>query len=446
MILANAGAADAADREEPDLDPAARSTLDSVLQLHGMFVTATTVGQTVLAREAAWRRRPEQEREQREAAVRFADDLQGKPEVIGQAEAAAVRHAARQIGEGPNPERSGTLATGMLRNVAIVMTAGATVASLPVAGALEFGSAGTVAGALFALLGSEALIRSRPFGSVAHAITSRLNLLSEAELRRELESIASTFRPQLQFVLHAEPVLRRLAGDRDALAWLHRSLDWIKRPAAAPDQPATHGSVSGPLQAPPPPTFPIPELVLIPAGSFVMGIPEEESKREKTGDRDSNARPLHTVTFDLPFWIGKYPVTRAEYAAFVEATGYDKDSGSWRNPGFEQTERDPVVHVSAVDAETYAAWLNQVAGSGWRLPSEAEWEYAARAGNAAARYWGNSFRQASRYAHVATQGQKRHGTCWGGTAAKQLWSARHARQRVGMDCRCPALWLRYSTK
>ena len=236
MILTNADAEDAADREEPDLDPAARSTLNSVLQLHGMFVTATRIGLTALAMEAAWRRRPEQEREQREAAVEFAEDLQGKPDVIGPAEAAAVREAARQIGQGPNPERSGTVATGMLRNVAIVMTVGATVASLPVGGGLEFGSVGAIAGTLFALLGSEALIRSKPFGSVAHAITSRLNLLSEAELRRELASIAHTFQPQLQFVLRAEPALRRLAGDRDAFAWLHRSLDWMKRPAGTPDR------------------------------------------------------------------------------------------------------------------------------------------------------------------------------------------------------------------
>lgn len=154
-----------------------------------------------------------------------------------------------------------------------------------------------------------------------------------------------------------------------------------------------------------PPAVPLPEMVLIPAGSFVMGVPEEESKREKTNDDD--ARPLHTVTFRRPFWIGKYPVTRAEYAAFVEATSYDRDGGEWRDPGFPQTDRDPVVNVSAEDAEAYAAWLNRVAGPGWRLPSEAEWEYAARAGNAAARYWGNRFRQADRYAHA---GGRRHGT------------------------------------
>ncbi|HVC63161.1 MAG TPA: formylglycine-generating enzyme family protein [Acetobacteraceae bacterium] len=153
---------------------------------------------------------------------------------------------------------------------------------------------------------------------------------------------------------------------------------------------------------PPPLAFPVPEMVLIPAGRFVMGVPEAESEQEKIDDGD--ARPLHTVTIAHPFRLGKYPVTRGEYAAFVEAAGYDKDGGQWRDPGFPQTDRDPVVNVSAEDAEAYAAWLNQMAGPGWRLPSEAEWEYAARAGTTTARYWGNSFRQAGRYAHAAGRG------------------------------------------
>jgi formylglycine-generating enzyme required for sulfatase activity len=59
-----------------------------------------------------------------------------------------------------------------------------------------------------------------------------------------------------------------------------------------------------------------------------------------------------------------------------------------------------VVNVSAEDAEAYVTWLNQVAGPGWRLPSEAEWEYAARAGTSTARYWGDDFEQAERYAHT----------------------------------------------
>ena len=148
--------------------------------------------------------------------------------------------------------------------------------------------------------------------------------------------------------------------------------------------------------------YPIPEMVEIPAGRFLMGIPEEESRREKSLDDD--ARPVHEVIIARPFWLGKYPVTRAEYDAFVNDTGYEQDGGAWRGPGFPQTDRDPVVNVSHRDAEAYVAWLRAKTGQPFRLPSEAEWEYAARAGTTTARYWGNSLRQAARYAHSRAKG------------------------------------------
>ena len=143
-------------------------------------------------------------------------------------------------------------------------------------------------------------------------------------------------------------------------------------------------------------SFPVPEMVLIPPGIFMMGVPEEESERE--GTKDDNARPVHRVTIDRPFWLGRYPVRRGEYAAFVEDTGYDEDNGVWREPGFRQTDGDPVVKVSAVDAEAFAAWLSRKTGHTYRLPSEAEWEYAARAGTTTARYWEEMGEDAALYA------------------------------------------------
>jgi formylglycine-generating enzyme required for sulfatase activity/endogenous inhibitor of DNA gyrase (YacG/DUF329 family) len=119
----------------------------------------------------------------------------------------------------------------------------------------------------------------------------------------------------------------------------------------------------------------IPEMVRIPAGSFRMG--------DIQGDGYSNGKPVHTVYVNS-FAIGKYEVTFAEYDQFAEADGREKPN----DRGWGRGNR-PVINVSWHDATAYAEWLSQQTGQNYRLPTEAEWEYAARAGTETKYWWGN---------------------------------------------------------
>jgi formylglycine-generating enzyme required for sulfatase activity len=129
-----------------------------------------------------------------------------------------------------------------------------------------------------------------------------------------------------------------------------------------------------------------PDLVLIPTGRFQMGSSEHEHKiaikagAQKTWlDREL---PAHWVGIEQSFALGRYPVTVGEWRAFVKATGWQsKMDVDWQQPGFAQDERHPVVCVSWHDAQLYLQWLSEKTGQEYRLPSEAEWEYACRAGS-----------------------------------------------------------------
>ena len=138
-----------------------------------------------------------------------------------------------------------------------------------------------------------------------------------------------------------------------------------------------------------------PEMVVIPAGSFMMGSPEEEADQE-------DERPQHRVIFEKPFAMGKYAVTFAGYERYCASTGREqpKDAGWGR-------EKRPVIWVSWNDAVAYCKWLSAQTGERYRLPSEAEWEYAARAGTTTAYWWGDDV-DANR-AHCDGCGSERDG-------------------------------------
>lgn len=143
-----------------------------------------------------------------------------------------------------------------------------------------------------------------------------------------------------------------------------------------------------------------PEMVVVPAGPFLMGTSDEQiadmvrrfdwAKEAKKQGWFDDEKPLHEV--NLPeFAIGRYPVTNAEYAAFVQATGYQAPT-HWREGRVPEGLVDhPVVNVSWHDALAYANWLKEKTDKPYSLPSEAEWEKAARGRDARLWPWGNDW-------------------------------------------------------
>ena len=165
-----------------------------------------------------------------------------------------------------------------------------------------------------------------------------------------------------------------------------------------------------------------PEMVVIPARSFAMGSPDSEA------GHDDNESPVHRVSI-ATFALGKTEITRSQFAAFVEMTKYsaggkcwtieggrfEERSGNWQEPGYAQDDNHPVACMNWNDAKAYAEWLSRKTGKNYRLPTEAEWEYAARGKTSTARYWGNNPDEACGYANAAdkaAQARIRGATSW----------------------------------
>jgi formylglycine-generating enzyme required for sulfatase activity len=138
-----------------------------------------------------------------------------------------------------------------------------------------------------------------------------------------------------------------------------------------------------------------PDLVLIPTGRFQMGSPEHEHAVAIKAGAQKNwldrENPQHWVGIEHSFALGRFPVTVGQWRLFVRATGWESQSDTdWRAPGFAQNDEHPVVGVSWVDVQQYLRWLSAQTGQLYRLPSEAEWEYACRAGTKTAFSFGDS--------------------------------------------------------
>ena len=152
-----------------------------------------------------------------------------------------------------------------------------------------------------------------------------------------------------------------------------------------------------------------PEMVVVPAGENTMGSPLTEVNHQTYED------PRHRVRITHAFAIGKYPVTVGEFALFVAETHYDagdhcftSEPGEqpapgrdWRKPSFDQTSAHPATCLNFKDAQAYVAWLSAKTGHPYRLPTEAEYEYATRAGTTTAYWWGDDPNAACAYANAA---------------------------------------------
>jgi formylglycine-generating enzyme required for sulfatase activity len=188
------------------------------------------------------------------------------------------------------------------------------------------------------------------------------------------------------------------------------------------------------------------ELVLIPAGEFKMGSGESAEATaaffNKTygenvlkADLFKDEHPQHRVRITKPFYLGTCHVTRGQFRQFVADSGYKTDAEkgdekgafgwdpdrktfgfnekySWRNVGFEQTDEHPVLNVSWNDAVAFCKWLSRKEGNTYRLPTEAEWEYACRAGTTTRYYSGDDPETLAEVGNVADATAKAKFPAW----------------------------------
>ena len=162
------------------------------------------------------------------------------------------------------------------------------------------------------------------------------------------------------------------------------------------------------------------EFVLIRAGEFMMGCAGGEPVHQ------ANEEPVHRVRITTPFYVAKYEVTVGQFRAFVNEAAYvteaerptgggrvfdgqkwgHKRDANWKKPYFRKTDRHPVVLVTWNDTQRFSEWLSKKSGSSVSLPTEAQWEYACRAGSRTPYFWGDHGDDAHIYGNVADSSGK----------------------------------------
>ncbi|QDZ28048.1 formylglycine-generating enzyme family protein [Noviherbaspirillum sp. UKPF54] len=218
----------------------------------------------------------------------------------------------------------------------------------------------------------EAYLKAYPNGRFAALARARIERLKAAEPKPKGET-AETPLPQPKLPAAKAPPERPRPVPKTV-------------PKAAPEQ----AQPEAPAAAPEKPKAPVagvsaakdcatcPDLVVLPAGAFTMG----------SNSSDPSEKPAHRVTLGKPFAIGKYEVTVDQWNACVTAGACPQVGGDAGRPG-----NTPVRDVSWDDAQQYLKWLGKQTGKAYRLPTEAEWEYAARGGTTSKFWWGEQMRK-----------------------------------------------------
>jgi hypothetical protein len=213
--------------ELPPLSDNESEPLMSLLALHGSFIISTAAGSDLLFAERNYKRGPEQDREYRNAAMSFAQQLAANPEIMAPDAAALVANAAEEIGAGANPSRSSVVGERVTTNAAIGLVGIATIVAVPVTIASALGGAmGMLTAAALYWPLNEALKRTEAVSQLNSLLAKGFDRLTQDKLPQVLMEGRRIVSPHVKFVLRIAPDLRRLAAYN---GWINRSLDWLEQ-------------------------------------------------------------------------------------------------------------------------------------------------------------------------------------------------------------------------
>lgn len=239
VLLQNAAAAaerNISDRLLPEMEDPAKSALASLLRLHGPMILATATGARLTALSASFDMPPEQQAELRSNADEIVAQLEATPEVITPEALETIAPAVRHMGEGPRPERASLYGLVNIKNISIVLLAGAAVATPALLGMLLGGPAGAIVGAPFSFLAVETIKKNPTF----LALVNQLNLpLEEILNQKGWERRVGTFVPFREFVIRNKTPLMKIAESTPELRWMGH---YVKHITAGEDRADTDGS------------------------------------------------------------------------------------------------------------------------------------------------------------------------------------------------------------